>query len=150
MSSKTFRSKIMNMDSAWLNDTQMRQLSMRAPSSAFGQDAMRLWPQQYPGLLSAETYRGCAIVLWMLYNQLRTQFVSLALIESTIDAAHQALLVSKSIPPGSDIQGGATLSLTNAWQRSHSGVSAQQAVEAFESESIYAAKKFVQAQQAGL
>jgi hypothetical protein len=137
----------MNIDLPWLDDTQLLQLSLRTPSTIWGRNLMQsAWPRRYPGLVSSDTYRGCAIVLNALRANLR-HGATLQEIEFAINAIHDSLQVSQSLRHGSDRHAGAALTVTNAWESSHSGVTPPQYIEALESELIFVATRFAEARR---
>jgi hypothetical protein len=137
----------MHIDNYWLSDTELSQLSRQIPSTEFGNELMSKWPARYPGLLSSDTYRGCAIALFALSTSLNGGMVTIAAIEQAIETLHDSLVKSNTFAVGMDRQGGATVTLSNAWEGADSGVSARQAVEAYESEAIFAARMFVRARE---
>jgi hypothetical protein len=137
----------MNIDDHWLDDAQMTEFSRRTPSTAFGRELMPKWAARYPELLSSDTYRGCAVVLATLFKLLRGREPTIGTIEQTINILDQALWASKNFKPGTALTGGASLTVANAFQSAHSGVRPDQIVEAYESEAIYVAKKFIEARR---
>jgi hypothetical protein len=68
-------------------------------------------------------------------------------IEGVIENVDEGVKSSASFPAGSDRLGGAVLTVTNAWEGAHSGISAAQFVAALESERIYAARMFCLARE---
>lgn len=137
----------MGIDQYWLSEVRLQQLSRQMPSTSWGISLMRdAWPRVYTHLLSSDTYRGCTAALSLLCAEVRSE-TPLFRVVQVIEAADQSLKQSSMFPPGSDASGGAGLVLTNAWQRSQSGLNSAQLAAAFESELIYASQLFMQAQQ---
>jgi hypothetical protein len=137
----------MNVDQYWLDDEELGRISRQVPSTSWGMELMSAaWPKMYQGLLSSDTYRGCAAVLATLRAYVRSGS-SIREIQGIIDQVDQSVKTSRSFPAGSDGCGGAILTTTNAWQRTEAGLSADQIAAAFESELIYVAKLFVRARQ---
>jgi hypothetical protein len=137
----------MTVDQYWLDDAELARISRQTPSTSWGVELMSTaWPKLYPGLLSSDTYRGCAAVLAMLRAYVRPGS-SILDIQNVIEQVDQSVKQSRSFPAGSDGCGGATLTTTNAWQRTESGLSPSQIAAAIESELIYVAQLFVRARQ---
>lgn len=135
----------MNIDQSWLDDGQLARISRQRPSTEFGRSLFERWGERYPELLSSDIYRGCAIVLSMLTEECARRGHTITAIEQIIDEIHDCVRASGRLPAGTDLQAGATLSLSNAWQSAHSGVTASQAATAYESELIYVANLFLRA-----
>jgi tetratricopeptide (TPR) repeat protein len=137
----------LRIDEHWLDDAELARISRQVPSTAWGKELMRdAWPARYQGLLSSDTYRGCAMVLSTLFGNMRVgmQIGELVQIIGSVD---QSIKTSHTLPTGTDRCGGASLAITNAWQRAHSGLTIDQIGMAFESELIYAAQMFMKAHQ---
>jgi hypothetical protein len=132
-------------DQFWLDDDRLAHLARQTPSTQFGVELMAKWPARYPGLLSSDTYRGCAIVLSKLVDLLANRSVTTYDIEQAIEAVDRMVKSPTALALGDDLRGGAGLTTANAWESAHSGVSPQQVVAAYESELIYAAKMFLTA-----
>lgn len=140
----------MNIDTFWLDDDAMAQISRQSPSTPAGLKFMReMWPNRFAGLLSSDTYRGYAIVFSMLCRSMRNG-ISLHEIEQLVELVDESAKKSQTLPKETDRLGGAILATTNAWEDSHCGVSTHDFVAACESQLIYAAQKFVTARQQGL
>jgi hypothetical protein len=138
----------MSIGDCWLDDEQLNKLSRQIPSTDVGRRLMQTtWPTRYQGLVSSDTYRGCAIALTMLHTRLRYRELSIGLLESAIEAVDQALQTSPAIRAREHVVGGASLAIANAWQTVHCGLPAAGVVGAYESEAIYAAQKFATARQ---
>jgi hypothetical protein len=137
----------MNLDDHWLNDEQMAALGRRIPSTAFGKELTPKWAARYQGLLSSDTYRGCAIVLETLFKLLQGRAPTLAAIEQTILGLDEGFRRSKVFQAGTALTGGASLAIVNALQSTRSGVAAHQVVAAYDSEAIYAAGRFIEARR---
>jgi hypothetical protein len=136
-----------NVDYFALDDDALLRISRLTPSTPWGNELIKeAWPKIYPSLLSSDTYRGCATVLSALRAQ-APKGTSLAVIERAIDAVDQSLKKSEIFVPDSDGCGGAVLTVTNAWQRTQSGLTADQLVDALESELIYSARMFMLARE---
>jgi hypothetical protein len=134
-----------NIDDYPVVEERVMQISHRVPQTAWGRELMTdAWPKLYESGLTSETYLGCVAVLLTLTPHLR-QGMTLKDIEQKVTAIDQSLKNSKLFVPGSDRAGGALLAVTNAWQRTHAGLSAEQLLIAFDSELIYAAKMFIAA-----
>ena len=137
----------MSIDDFWLDDAQMMEISCRRPSTRWGEQLISdTWPARYAGLVSSDTYRGCAIVLLALHSG-TVSGISLLEIEQLIDDVDHAVKRSNRLVAGSDACGGALLTTTNAWDTAHAGLTSDQIRAALESELIYAAGKFVIARQ---
>jgi hypothetical protein len=132
----------MNIDNYWLDDARLDDIRREIPSTAWGRELMTTaWPKRYPGLLSSETYRGCAIVLSALNASIRST-MQLSEIGRIIENLGHSIKTSRNYPAGSDRCGGAVMTVTNAWEGAHGGISVTQITEALESELIYAARMF--------
>jgi hypothetical protein len=136
----------MNIDQYWLDDNALARISRQVPSTNWGKELMRdAWPKRYPGLLSRDTYRGCAIVLSMLCASMR-RGISVREIQQLVEGVDQSLKTSTTLRPPSDLYGGASLTIVNAWTTAADlGFTAEQIAAAYESELIYAAQMFIKA-----
>lgn len=138
---------MLNIDDYWLDDNQLIEISHKVPSTQWGKKlSTEAWPQLYQGILSSNTYRGCAAGLFSLYTSVR-RCISLHQIEQIIVELDQSLKISQVCRSGSEQYSGAFLSITNAWQRSHSDLTIDQIVASLESELIYVSQLFVKARQ---
>jgi hypothetical protein len=144
----TTRNKAMTSDFRLLADHELAGLGVRQPSTPWGAELMRTaWPQRYPGLLSSETYRGCASVLSALLAAMHPG-IGVGAIQQLVERVDQAVKGSPIAQTQNDACGGAVLTVTNAWTTAADlGFTAPQIAAAYESELIYAAKMFVRARQ---
>lgn len=71
--------------------------------------------------------------------------MTIAAIEQSIDRVHGSRMKSKFFAHGTDLNAGAVLAATNAWEGAHCGITADQFAGAIESELIYVATLFINA-----
>lgn len=130
--------------SFWLDDLQLKKISHQFPSTPWGIELMEtVWPRHFAELCSSETYRGYATVLSIVSAQMY-RGISISGIEQIIEDVDRSL---KTAAAAAAVRGGATLAITNAWERAHCGITSDQVGAAYESELIYAANMFVRARQ---
>lgn len=132
----------MNFDEYWLDDDRMIALAQSTPSTEFGRELMDQWPTKYTGPVGFEAYRGVSMVLCMLLDQLRNEALTIELFDTLIEAADQAIKGSQKLRSNQLAFGGAALAASNAWQRAHCGAELHDVLAAYESEAIFAARKF--------
>jgi hypothetical protein len=150
----------MNFDRYWLDDQQMIELSERTPSTEFGRELMSEWPSRYPTRNSSAAYHGYATALWVLVRHVTPQACTNASITAAIQVLDASVKESiqefhESKPDFDDYSnvdrnqalGAAALALLNSWERTQCGADPQDLVGLYESEAIYAARKFREARE---
>lgn len=136
-----------NIDDYVIGEQRIAAISDRIPATAWGRELMTAaWPKLYDSGLSSETYLGSVSALSALTPHLR-QGMSLTDIQQKVTAIDESLKSSKLFPAGAHRTSGAALTLTNAWERTEAGLSADQLLIAFDSELIYASKMFIAARE---
>lgn len=124
-------------------EPELVRISAQDPSTAWGRQLFRdVWPRRFPTVLSSDTYRGYASVLWRTLMSMRNG-ISLAEIEVLIDREDR---IYKTLQPGTAFTGGAGLAVTNAWQDAHS-IEVNIFGAVLESQLIYAARMYVTARR---
>ncbi len=159
----------------WLDDQQMTELGQLVPSTAFGCELMAQWPARYPSQNSTSAYRGYATALWTLVRNVNRQSCTTGSIIALIDSVTQTLTetqpsrvegpplsLSETIRSFVDATslplletdhdrrmmsfGAARVALLNSRERAQViGIEPGDLVALYESEAMYAARKFCQA-----
>jgi hypothetical protein len=143
---------MVSIDDHWLNDNELASIGSRNPSTAWGVELMReAWPKRYTQpLMSSDTYRGVVMGLATICSSMH-HGISVGEIRRIVEEADQSLKTSAICRPQSDLYGGASLAIVNAWTTAAGlGFTAEQIAVAYDSELIYAARTFVRAHQLGL
>lgn len=136
-----------NIDDYVIDEQRVGVISNRTAATAWGRELMTdAWPRLYDNGLTSETYLGSVSALSALSAHLR-QGMSLTDIQQKVTAIDESLKSSKLFPVGAHRTAGAALTLTNAWERTQAGLSADQVLVAFDSELIYASKMFIAARE---
>jgi len=136
-----------NIDDYPVDEGRVGAISLRVPETVFGRELMtNAWPKLYESGYSSETYLGCVAALLALNAHIR-KGMSRNEIEQKIIAIDESLKNSKVFMPGAHRTGGAAITMTNAWERTRLGYSAEQIANSFDSELIYASKMFLAARE---
>lgn len=135
----------MNIDDFRLSDEQLLRLSRQSPSTEFGRGLLPRWKERFVDPLPSEFYRGYAIVLWALWKN-KPDSPTIRGIERIIDDIHDSRMASNMFVRGTDLDAGAAQAASNAWEAAHSGAEPSQLPGAYESELIYVAGLFGDAQ----
>ena len=134
----------MNIDDFYLSDEELSRLSRQVPSTKIGKELFPKWKERFVDPQPSEFYRGYAIVLWMLWKNMPDR-ITIAGIERIIDQVHDLRMASKLFLRGTDLDAGATIAASNAWEATRSGVKSGEIPGAYEFELIYTAGLFVEA-----
>jgi len=136
---------VVNIDNFWLEDQALARISRQTPSTPPVATLLRdLWPKMFEGLMSSETYRGCAAVFGALSQHGR---MDVGRAEQIINSVDQSLNASSTLLPGTDGFGGAKNAIAAAWDTAHCGYTGAELAAAYESGLIYSAIMFQRARQ---